>query len=81
MPPDDEPEPTGSTKLFQIREDDLCALESMLPDLLWFKPELLTPRQKIKWRKIMEILTNVRWNDGPPAQCFRIPAGDDPQEG
>ncbi len=76
---DDETPSNESLKCFQIHNDDLVALEAILPDLMWFRPDLHTARQKIKWRRVIEIINNVRWNYGPPLQCFRVDAGgDDP---
>ena len=78
---DSEEQPSGlNTKLHQISGPELAELEELLPDLLWHRPDLLTPRVKIKWRRVMEILQNVRWNGGPPLKCFRIPADGDPPE-
>lgn len=76
MSNDDEPAPCVSSKCFQIHEEDLVTLEAMLPELMWFRPDLLEPRQKIKWRRVIEIINNVRWNYGPPLQCFRVGAED-----
>lgn len=76
---DDEP-PTGSCKIFQIHGDDMATLEELLPELMWFRPDLQTARQKVQWRRVQQIIWNVRWNYGPPLECHRIPASDEPTE-
>lgn len=69
-------------KLFQINEDDLARLEHVLPELadhmmmLMANPEA-APRLRKQWREVQEILSNVRWNYGPPRDVTIIPAGPD----
>lgn len=69
------------SRLFQIHEDDLAKLESLLPEIA---DALYTPalsnRLRMKIRAIKEIVSNVRWNYGPPSDVEVIPAGpDDPE--
>ncbi len=73
---DDELPSIESLKNYTIHGDDLAALEQLLPDLMWFRPDVHTARQKIKWRQVIEIICNVRWDYGPPLQCFRVDAND-----
>lgn len=68
----DEPEFGGSTRLFQIREPDLAELERMIPALCEQFMEHLTPRSRAQFRRAKQILSNVRWHDGPPEQVERI---------
>lgn len=66
-------------KLFQIHEGDLQDLERILPQLQndlfdqLAKPEV-APRLKRQLRMVKEILSNVRWNYGPPDQVESFPA-------
>jgi hypothetical protein len=68
------------SKLFQITEEDLAELEHVMPqiqnDLF---DELAGPagnRIRVQLRRVKEILTNVRWDYGPPEHVERIDAGD-----
>lgn len=70
-----------STRLFQIREDDLAALEHTLPDLLERACAHLDNRQRVQWSRVRDIIANVRWNYGPPGAVEIIPAGDEPPSG
>ena len=69
------------SRLFQIHEDDLAKLESLLPEIA---DALYTPalsnRLRMKIRAIKEIVSNVRWNYGPPSDVEVIPAGPDEPE-
>lgn len=62
-----------STKLFQIKEDDLAVLESELPRVLDAAAmacnDALTRK---RWQMVKEIISNVRWDYGPPSQVERI---------
>jgi hypothetical protein len=54
------------SKLFQIYDSDLEALEQLLPELHSAAGELLNePSVRIKFRRVKDILSNVRWNYGP----------------
>ncbi len=68
--------PPVSCKMFQITEPDLAELESLLPQVMWDRPDLQNTRVKIKWRRIIEIIKDVRWNYGPPLQCYRLEADE-----
>lgn len=66
-------------KLFQIYEDDLAALEADAP---WLCERLvftlaMDNAARIRIRRLKSILTNVRWNYGPPSEVERIDAGED----
>jgi len=66
-------------RLFQITEPDLVDLEHTLPALLDRMYPHLDNRQRAQWRKVQRIITDVRWNYGPPGECEVIPAdGDGP---
>lgn len=57
-----------STKLYQISEPDLAELERILPELLdkaVCVPDC-PPRYLVKFRRVHQIMMNVRWDYGPP---------------
>lgn len=54
------------SKLFQIKEDDLASLEQLLPAIANRHMGCLGLADKIAIRQLQRILTNVRWNYGPP---------------
>lgn len=66
--------------LHQINSDDLAALEEMLPVLMMNSALHHQSADRMKWRRVREIVANVRWNYGPPEQCGAIPC-DDPHSG
>lgn len=68
--------PPVAMRMFQITEQDLAELESLLPQVLWSRPDLLTTRDKIKWRRVIEIIKDIRWNYGPPLECHRLEADE-----
>jgi hypothetical protein len=66
-----------NTRLLQITEDDLISLESTLPDLMWRESlacnDTLTRK---KWESVKAILSNIRWNYGPPSEVETINSND-----
>lgn len=76
--PIEEAEFGGSTRLFKISETDLADLERMLPELLETVTHMpkCPPRYRVMFRKVQEIVVNVRWNYGPHTDVERIPASD-----
>lgn len=64
-------------KLFQIHEDDLGRLESILPQLADALMPVLDNRLRVKIRQVKQILSDVRWDYGPPSEVEVIPRGDD----
>lgn len=60
-------------QLFQINEEDLAELERLLPDLL-FEIAITQPSPKVRtvFRRVKDIIGNVRWHYGPPEQVERI---------
>ena len=69
------------TKLFQIYEHDLASLERECAALSDELDMHLKPRQKRRVRIIKEILSNVRWNYGPPLECEVVPNKGEQQTG
>lgn len=60
------------SRMLQIREDDLATLESTLPrlaDALY--PSMDNPL-RVKLRQVQRILSDVRWNYGPPSEVAVI---------
>jgi hypothetical protein len=73
-PHDDAHVPTRGSRLHQIHEDDLATLERLLPEVTGLLWPTMTPRLKVQLRTIQTILSNVRWNYGPPIECHTFPA-------
>ena len=74
------------SRLFQITEDDLAELERLLPDL---QDAVMTSRGyndnnriRVQLRRVKDIVSNLRWNYGPPTNVGIIPVdgSDEPQE-
>lgn len=63
------------SKLFQITEEDLAMLEADLPAILLRHWACLYPADRPAFRRVQQIITNVRWNYGPPGEVGVIPAG------
>jgi len=63
--------------MFQINEDDLGALEHTLPQLASALMPKLDNRLRAQIRQVQRILTDVRWNYGPPSEVEIIPDGGD----
>lgn len=69
--------PKPSVRLFQIREDDLETLERVLPELM--QSNMVShndPKVRVRWRKVREIVADVRWNYGPFSDVTEIPLDD-----
>lgn len=63
----------SATKLYQITEDDLAALEAELPRLL--EACMVTcndPLTRKRWEAVKTIVANVRWNYGPPQEVQNL---------
>lgn len=65
------------SKLFQIYEEDLGELEHLLPQLAEALVPSLDNRLRVKLRRCQKVLTDVRWNYGPPTQVESLPADDE----
>lgn len=68
--------PVGSTRLFQIQEEDLAELERIIPNLQdALMASWSTPVRK--WlEKAKRILSDVRWSYGPFTKVETLPAED-----
>jgi hypothetical protein len=64
-------------KLFQIYEDDLAELERALPEFSDRLMGVLDNRLRTQLRRVQTIISNVRWNYGPPAHVEKIAADDE----
>lgn len=53
-------------RMFQVTEDDLAELERTMPQFLDALYPHLNNRLRVQFRRVQEIVTNVRWNYGPP---------------
>ena len=76
---DDQGIPIPATRLFQINEDDLADLERTLPRILDAAYATLDNRQRVMWRRVRDIVSNVRWNYGPPLEVHVIKC-DEPDQ-
>ena len=65
------------SRLFQIKEDDLGALEAALPRLADALMPVLNNRLRVQLRRVQQVLSNVRWNYGPPSEVQIISPDDD----
>lgn len=63
-------------KLFQVYEEDLSELEQILPQLAQALTSTLDNRLRMKLRRCQTILSNVRWDYGPPTNVESLPAND-----
>jgi hypothetical protein len=76
----------GSTRLFQIKEDDLAELERIAPSLCdalsdkLGKNHPMGNRLRVQLRRVQAILSDVRWDYGPPLDVQSFPA-DGPTQG
>lgn len=66
------------SKLFQIKEEDLASIEQALPELADALMTSLDNRLRTKIRLLKRIITDVRWNYGPPSEVEIISADSDP---
>lgn len=65
----------GGTRMFHVYETDLAELERLIPsiaDVAAFSTDA-TPRLRTQIRQVKKILSDIRWNYGPPEQVERIP--------
>lgn len=67
----------STTKLFQITEYDLAVLEVELPRLLESACEACNdPLTRKRWQMVKGILSNVRWDYGPPSEVQLLSPDD-----
>lgn len=66
------------SRMFQIYEDDLAALEHTMPQIADALMPYLDNRLRVQLRRVQEILSKVRWNYGPPGEVQIIPAEEQP---
>lgn len=64
--------------MHQIKEDDLAELERALPLLLdemypLFADPDAAKRLNSRWGRVREIVTDIRWNYGPPMGVVEVP--------
>ena len=75
--------PPRGIRLYQITEDDLAELERVLPELL--EPAVYVPAAPVRARKqfsrVKDIISNVRWNYGPPSEVEIIPCDEGDGDG
>lgn len=61
------------SRLFQINEEDLGELESVLPQLAEALRSASDNKTRSQLRRVKLILSNVRWRYGPPEWVRVIP--------
>lgn len=62
-----------TTQLYRISEEDLAILEQELPRLLDAASMTCNdPISRKRWESVKCILSNVRWDYGPPLKVERI---------
>lgn len=59
-------------QVFQIHEESLAELERILPQISEALVPVLTPRLKTKLRHCKTILSDVRWDYGPPLESEAV---------
>lgn len=68
-----------STKLFHIYETDLAVLEAELPRLMdACGLRLNDTLTRKRWEMVKSIVSNVRWEYGPPLEVEHIRPDDTP---
>jgi len=65
-----------SERLFQINESDLSELERILPQVGESLLPVMSNRDRVHLRRVQAILSNVRWNYGPPTEIEKIDPAD-----
>jgi hypothetical protein len=65
-------------KLFRIYESDLQKLETALPKLMDAAGLALNrPDVQVMFEEVKDILSNVRWDYGPPSEVHHVAVGDE----
>jgi hypothetical protein len=59
-------------KLHQITDDDLAELERTLPQLAEALMPILDNRLRAMLRRCQKIVSDVRWNYGPPSEVEKV---------
>ncbi len=59
-------------KLFQINEADLAELERTVPSLADALMPVMTNRLRVQIRLVQRVLSDVRWNYGPPTNIEEV---------
>lgn len=66
-------------KLFRVTEDDLAELERILPQLGESLVPVLNNRTRVQLRRCQSILSDIRWNYGPPTEVAPSPINEQQQ--
>lgn len=77
MTTDRQPAPTipRGIRLFQINESDLARLEHLLPEICERLYPHMDNRLRTQLRQVQSIMSDVRWNYGPPGEVAVFPVG------
>jgi hypothetical protein len=65
------------SKLHQINEEDLSELEQVMPQLAQILMPALNNKLRVQLRRCQSILSNVRWNYGPPSAVEIVPTDNE----
>lgn len=60
-------------RMLQIHDEDLATLERTLPQFADALMPTLDNRLRVQLRQVQQILSNVRWNYGPPTEVVVLP--------
>ena len=63
---------SGSSPMFQINESDLCYLEAAVA-AIHDQQTTTSPGDRVRWTRVKQILSDVRWNYGPYEQIEKVP--------
>ncbi len=69
------------SRMLQISESDLAELESTLPLIVDRLYPQMDNRLRSQVRRIQRVLTDVRWNYGPPREVEAISEGAENVDG
>lgn len=64
--------------LHQMTEEDLAEIERILPQLSDALLPVMNNRIRVKLRRCQSILSNVRWNYGPPSEVEVVSGETEP---
>lgn len=69
-----DPTPADTMRMLHISSTDLATLVDLLPPLLEIGMDKWTNLQRVRYRRVQQILTNVQWNYGPHTNIQHIDA-------
>ncbi len=74
----EEPPPPKGIPLYSINEDDLTTLMDDLRKILTATMMSCNDKTvRMRWRRVIQIMTNVWWDYGPPSEVSRHESKED----